>query len=457
MKPLLPILLLATLLAAQPMRGAAQPPSPTDPATKSTTPAPVTLTLDEALASARASSPRLGELGSLLDASRAEVDEARAARLPEVSVSAGYTRLSNVPELAIQLPDGNRRTLFPNIPDNWSSRLGFEVPLYTGGALTAGIEAARHGVDAAASDLDAARSDLRLEVTEAYWNLVVARARSRVLGEAIASFEAHLEDVRNRRRFGLAAANDELAVTVERDRAKLSRLRADNAAAVREADLARLLDFAPGTPIQPTESLAPKAPSTPEKEDLETLVRNALADRPERASAEAHLASLEAAEKVERAAFHPRVRAAGGYDYDRPNRRILPPEDVFRDSWDLSVAVSFDVFDGGRRGAAVSGAKARTEAARQRLEGLDRAIRLEVTARYRDLATARAAVGVAAKNLEAARENLRVASDRYREGLVPSSERLDAETALLRAGLDRTEALVDLHLAETRLDRAVGR
>ncbi len=37
-----------------------------------------------------------------------------------------------------------------------------------------------------------------------------------------------------------------------------------------------------------------------------------------------------------------------------------------------------------------------------------------------------------------------------------SSERLDAETALLRAGLDRTGAATRLRIAEARLDRAVG-
>jgi outer membrane protein TolC len=49
-----------------------------------------------------------------------------------------------------------------------------------------------------------------------------------------------------------------------------------------------------------------------------------------------------------------------------------------------------------------------------------------------------------------------VTRDRYREGLVPSSELLDAEVALLRADLDRTSAEVRLRLAEVLLDRAVG-
>ncbi|HSN89282.1 MAG TPA: TolC family protein, partial [Thermoanaerobaculia bacterium] len=61
------------------------------------------------------------------------------------------------------------------------------------------------------------------------------------------------------------------------------------------------------------------------------------------------------------------------------------------------------------------------------------------------------------RNLEAARENLRVAQDRYREGVIPSSDLLDAETLLLRAGLDQTDAATRIRVALANLDRAVGR
>ena len=59
--------------------------------------------------------------------------------------------------------------------------------------------------------------------------------------------------------------------------------------------------------------------------------------------------------------------------------------------------------------------------------------------------------------LESARENQHVAADRYREGLIPSSELLDAEVGLLRSGLDLTDALAQARLAAAGLDRALGK
>ena len=50
-----------------------------------------------------------------------------------------------------------------------------------------------------------------------------------------------------------------------------------------------------------------------------------------------------------------------------------------------------------------------------------------------------------------------MAADRYREGVLPSSELLDAELAHEKAALARTESQAALRLALAALDRAVGR
>ena len=86
----------------------------------------------------------------------------------------------------------------------------------------------------------------------------------------------------------------------------------------------------------------------------------------------------------------------------------------------------------------------------------DQRVRLEVTSRLLDARTASEAVRVAAGSLESAALNRRVAQDRYREGVSPSSDLLDAENALLRAGLSRTEALAQLQVARAALRRTVG-
>ena len=414
---------------------------------------PVRLTLDDAIERARAASPRLAERRALAAAAEAGRREAGASRLPALDASAGYTRDSNVPELAVAFPGTAPRTLFPNIPDNWRARVSISMPLYTGGRLSSLVEAAGRQEQAAKKDLESSDLDLVLETSVAYWDLVTGREEQRVLQEGLAAYDAHLRDATNRESAGLAAHNEVLAVQVERDQAELSRLRAENTAAVTEANLIRLVGLPPGSALDPTEPLEEHEAS---QDDLEGLVRQALAARPERAAIVEHIAGDEQRVRTERAAGRPQALFSGGYDYARPNRRILPPEDLWKSSWDASVNVTLSLFDGGRTSASVARAGSQLEASRQRLADFDQRVRLEVTSRLLDARTASEAVRVAAGSLESAALNRRVAQDRYREGVSPSSDLLDAENALLRAGLSRTEALARVQVARAALRRTVG-
>ena len=414
---------------------------------------PVRLTLGDAIERARQSSARLAQLRSLETAANAGVRVARAGRLPLIDVGATYTRNSDVPELTIVAPGAGTRTLFPNIPDNMRARAGLSLPLYTGGRVGSAIRAAESQRTAAENDLTGGEADLVLEVSTAYWSLVTARASARVLSEAVASFEGHLGDARNRQEQGMAARNELLSVQVERDRAELSRLQSASAAAVANANLLRLLDLPAMARVEPSEPLA--APATPALE-TETLVATALERRPELMAVRARVRAAEAAVRVARAASLPQAGLTAGYDYARPNTRVLPLVAEWKGTWSVSASVAWTVFDGRRSSAAAAEAEARAQALRDQLKDLEGRLRLEVTTRALELGTAQAAVVVAERTLEAAKENLRVSQDRYREGVIASSELLDAETALLRAGLDQTAAVTQVQVARASLARAAG-
>jgi outer membrane protein TolC len=418
-------------------------------------PPTVRLTLAEAIDRARAASMGLAQAEALTRAAEADVRAAEALRLPQLELSAGYTRQSDVPELTLTFPGQPPRTLFPNIPDNFRSRAQASLPLYTGGRLGALGEAAHREREASEADRRAAASDLVLETTSAYWSLVTARAGLHVIDEALHAYDAHLEDARNRERMGLAARNEVLAVEVERDRADLARLRASHAAAVAEADLVRLLGLEPGPPVEAVDALADAASAA--DVDLDGLVKEALARRPERAALAAHVAAAEARTRAEGAGRLPQAALAAGFDYANPNRRILPPEAAWNDSWDVSINVAWTPFDGGRTRAAADRARARAEALRLQLADVDRRVRLQVTQRALDLAAARQAAAVTLHAQDAARENSRVAGERHHAGVSPSSERLDAEVGALRAALEHEEALARVRISAAALDRAVGR
>lgn len=415
---------------------------------------PVRLTLDEAVARAAAHSARLAQLESLQEAAAQGLRGAKAGRMPLLDLSASYNRNSNVPELTLSIPGAGARTIFPNLPDVYRTRAALSLPLYTGGRVEGVIGSQARLHDAATKDVEAGHADLVLEATSAYWGLVTSRESERVLSEAVASYEAHLVDARNRLEVGMAARNEVLAVQVERDRAELFRLQAENGARIANANLIRLTGLEDGIQVEPVE---PGVPVLAPRGEADALVAAALEARPEIAALRARVAALEASVRTAGAGSRPQAALLAGYDYANPNSRILPLAADWKGTWSVGASVSLTAFDGGRTSAAVAQAKAQADALRHQLEDARRNVRLDVTSRLLDLETAEAGLAVAGRNLEAARENVRVSRDRYHEGVTSSSDLLDAETAHLRAGLERTATAAQRNLAVAHLARALGR
>lgn len=412
------------------------------------------LGLADAIERAHRASPSLRAFEADVRAAEAGIDVARAERQLDASVTASYSRRSSGFGLTLLLPDGSSQVIFPDIVDWWQSRLGATYPLYAGGRLGALVDAASGDAEALRSARETAALDLDFEVTAAYLRLLTSRETDRVLARSVEAFEAHLVDAKNRERVGLAARNEVLAIEVERDRVELNRIRAVHAGDLAEADLSRLADLPAGERIEPADTLdAGQLPPL----DVEALVGEALAKRPERGALEARRDAASSRVEVERAARRPQLLATGGFDYSNPNIRVLPLRATWNDSWDVGVGFSFSLFDGGQARASQARAAERVTALDERLVDLERRIRLDVVSRVLEARNAEAALPVSERAIASANENLRVTRDRYREGLDRSSDLLDAEVELERAELEHTETLVALRLALAGLDRAVGR
>jgi outer membrane protein len=414
--------------------------------------APIRLTLEEALSRARTTSARLASFTSLAKAAAEGTKGARSERRPEFDLSASYVRTNNVPEVVLNIPGAPPKALFPNLPDNWKTHAGASYLLYSGGRIGSSISAANESERAALSDRAAAENDLDAETRVAYVNLLFSRENARILGEAVASFESHLKDSRNRQELGLAASNEILAVMVEREQAELARLQAENGAAVALANLLRLVGLPSGTLVELDPLPAPTSVNDPPEE----LARRATASRPELEALRARVRALDATQKVARSQSLPQAQLQAGYDYTNPNLRFVPWEATWRSSWSLGIGVSWKVFDGGRASAAAAQTQNQADALRSQLADSEARIRLDVTTRRLELDTALAGKVVAQRGIEAGRDGLRVARDRYKEGVISSSELLDTETRLLRAELDAALSDARIQIAFANLNRAVG-
>lgn len=449
MKPINALLACLLLVAAP-----ASASSDAAPGERQGAPPAVRLTLDEAISRGIEASNRLAELRAREDSARAAVKGSDAAGMPEIGFQAGYMRTNHVEPFGITLPNGVFREIYPDIPDNYRARLDLQWRVYTSGRVQAASRAASLEVEAVSSESAAARGDVRLEITRAWWALVTATEAERVVQAAVERIDAHLSDVRARRKAGLVPDSDVLSVAAQRSRQEVLLIEARNARELAAADLRRLVGLEPDTPLELGARLdAVPGPPAP----VEALVAEARMSRPEPKAIEWRVEAAGRRVAAAEASTRPVVAIAGGVDYARPNPRIFPRSRDFRESWDASVNVVWPFWDGGRAKAQAAEAVAARSALEARLREFDSVVEVEIRQRRFDLEAGRASVAAAEDAVRSASEARRMVRDRYAAGVATNSEVLDAEFALLQAELDRTRALANAHLAAARLERAVGR
>lgn len=415
----------------------------------------VVLSLDDAVQRALASSARAEEAAARAEGGTAGADVRHAAAQPQVSAQAGYTRTNHVDEFGIPLPNNQLRVIYPDLPNNYRTRLDVQWPIYTGGRLESFERAARTDARALEKDTASVRAGVKLEVTVAYWTLAMAVESAKVVRESLSRADAHLADVRNQLGAGLVSPGDVMAAQAQAARQRMLLIQARSRQDVAEAELTRLIGATAGTTIALSTPL--DAPPPVPRETADEIARAARDLRPERAALSDRTSAAEQRQTAAQAGKKPNVGIGGGVDYARPNPRIFPRQAAWHESWDASILVNWPLFDGGKTRAEMAEAAAAAKAARARLADFDAMLGTEVRQRRSELESSLAAIAAADEALSAATEARRIAQERFRAGVATNTDVLDAQVTLLQAGLDRTNATAFARIAAARLDRAAGR
>ena len=384
------------------------------------------------------------------------VEQGRAAaRRPSLAALGGYTRTNHVDEFVIVQPGQLRQVVYPDVPDNYRTRLDLQWLFYTGGRLDALERAARAERQATGEDLTAARADLRLEITRAFWALVTAREAEQVLARSLDSIGAYVRDLRARLDQGLIPPNELLSAEAQQSRERLVSIEAANARGDRRG---RSASAARHAGLQPD-----RAGSAAGRRRRGRRRRRSADRRSDRASARAARA---------RGARRGCARADGSGQggpaspgRDRRRLRLRQPESAasFRAATSGKTPGTSRSTRPGRSGTAAG--RAPSARMRRRWRGSPRRgcristgrSTFEVRQRQLELESSRAAIATQPTACAPPPKRGASSASDSRAGVVTNTEVLDAQTALLQAELERTRALANARLAEARLARAVGR
>jgi outer membrane protein TolC len=393
----------------------------------------------------------------------AKAGEINASRLPSLKFSGGYTRLSDVPPGAAIIPANAFGAGLPpqtlNVPlsqtvlNNYSMKLSLTQPLFAGFRMDALSKAADYSAEAQNFEYSQDRSDLVYGIRVAYWSLYKAMQIKGVLDENVEQVKAHLKDVQNMMAQGMTTNNDVLKLQVQLSDVQLKQIDASNGLRLAMITLNNMIGIPLSTQID-LESNAVHQPK--EYGDLNTLITRAMENRPELKAMDSRVKAGEAGVTAAKAGWFPQIYLAGNYYYSRPNQRIFPAQDIFKDTWDVTIGVSLDIWNWGTTLHQTDQAQAQLAQARDALGQMQDGITLDLTQAYLNLQQAQERISVADQGVKQAEENNRVTFKRFNVGLASTSDVIDAEVAQLQAKTNYTNALVDYQLAQARIAKSIG-
>jgi outer membrane protein len=401
-----------------------------------------------------------------VEAADAKESEMRTNSLPSLKFSGAYTRLSDVPAAVIgpiQLSPTMSVGPFPLSPtvlNNYSTKLTVQQPLFTGFKIKSGIDAAEYTTRATEQDYSKDKSELIYTIRNAYWNLFKAREFKKVIDENVNQVKAHLADVQNLLDQGMATNNDKLRVQVQFSNAQLAQIDAKNNVQLAVIALDNVMGIPLSTQIELASSPSEQVDSTGRgltpPPNLDGLVGKAREQRPELKAMGYRVKAGEAGVTASKAGWFPQVFLVGDYNYARPNSRIFPTVDEFRDTWDVGIVASWDLWNWGATIHQTDQAQSQLAQAHDAYDQMQDGVTLEVTQNYLNVNQASERIGVSHQAVQQAQENYRVVNEKYKSGLALNTDLLDAEVSLLQAKTNYTQTLVDYELALARLSKSVG-
>jgi outer membrane protein len=139
------------------------------------------------------------------------------------------------------------------------------------------------------------------------------------------------------------------------------------------------------------------------------------------------------------------------------DRNSVFPFDFTQQPFQARLTISLPIFTNFSRTLRVSEARAQHGDLEEAVRARGLGVQTEVSQGFMVLQTAYRTIGLQDTNLTAAREQLQLATERYRVGSGTFFELLDAQVAALRAEYDYVNANYDYHKALAALEAAVGR
>jgi TolC family type I secretion outer membrane protein len=312
------------------------------------------------------------------------------------------------------------------------------------------VERARQNLFAANLSHNATIQNTVLQAQVAFFNYMATSALVAAERSAIEEAQANLNAAEGRNRVGLATIADVLQARTALSQEQLNLETVQGNLQAARGSLAAALGLPANLPFD-LEPLAGAIPVRAMTQSVDSIINEALQNRPDLAAARAQAAAAYSQVRVARAAELPSLNLSGN-----GARTFTSPSTFAGPSYSLTLGLSIPIFNGFSHQYDVAAARAQANAVSAQADQTRQQVVTEVFVSYYALQTAQQRVTTADDLLASAEQSVQVAAGRYKEGVGSIIDLLTAQSALANARAQQVQSRWQWYTSLAQLARDAG-
>jgi outer membrane protein TolC len=380
-----------------------------------------------------------------------KVDESKSQYYPQITASGSYTRLSLISEMAFFNPFSMR---MENIkfatPNNYNARLGISQQVFNWGKTDKMVEINEIGVSLSKDNVDYAKFIITYQIVPIFYGVLFTNEAIKVLDDNLTLLEKNSNIIKERYKSGLASSFDVSMVEVQISQLKGQRLDFTN-------NINKLfLTYNKITGRPSTSQFIPvgKFEYTPVELNKKVLYAEALNNRIEFQQLN-HQEDLTRAQiELSSTGNKPNVIFAFNYEF---RNGFMPEMDKIKGNWNAVLSASYPIFDGFKTKSQIEQGQSNFKVIEGKKIDLEQSIEMEIDQSISDLKTIEQKIEIEKLKIKQAEEALKIAEERYKSGLVSTTDFIAAQNSFESANLNYLQLIYNYINYTYSLYRAIGK
>ena len=367
-----------------------------------------------------------------------EVEVAHTNRLPDINTSLSLSYIGDGFTTKRDFSDYQRAPI-----PHFGSGLSVNVtqPVYTGGAVTAGIELAELKSTAARYSTDLQRDNIRLRLAGLYLDIYKFDNLRGVVESNIKNARSVLEQMNARFEQGVALQNDITRYELLVSNLELQLVKINNNLDILNRNLVLTAGLPEGTVIVPDSTiLARSLPCEPESTWQSDAVSNSSALKLARSGVDIS----RKAESLVKSERLPKIGLQAGWTLDGPILVEVPPINRNLSYWYVGVGVSYNLSSLYKNNRSLSKSRIATRKAIDNLEAATQNVSLGINADYIHYIEAYDELKTQEKSVELADRNYMTTSTRFQADMALLTDMIDAANSKLDAEQQLVNARINI-------------